>query len=575
MLKYLSFLHFFCSITYIYLIGYIFIKHPRSLLSVVCAVLFSCFALWSLSFTVIHSRYVSLETAKLFVNIGAVGGIPFASVFLCFVLVFTENRSALRSKLFYAVIFGLPLVLLYKQFTEYAVLQIDESHTYVFGWDTILNTSSLWTYVYYFYAYGVAITFIIYLFRYREKNTNPIKQKQTNIIIRCIIIVFILNTLTGLLSEWDLAQVPHVNDMVYLVWAAGIVYAITKYQLFSLSPATAANELIETMSEALLLVNEHGTVQKVNSAALRLMCCDNQDILGHPFETFFRMDQSGIQSIHELCKKEPVYNIETWCYTKDGKEIPVLFSSSCLCDSDADVQGVVCVVRDISEQRKLEKEVVEIEGREQLRIGHDLHDGLGQHLTGIAFGCKALEHKLDENKNITQKDVTDITALLSQGTDMVHHLAKGLSPVDIQADGLRHALQQLTHSVATMFCVQCDFHDDISVSVSNEVTVTHVYRIVQEAITNAIKHGNANYIKVTFTRIQQKTALQVIDNGSGIPDMEQRQNGMGIRIMQYRARIIGASLDISRGEKNGTIITCTLPEDEVIVNHLPPPEVFA
>jgi signal transduction histidine kinase len=147
---------------------------------------------------------------------------------------------------------------------------------------------------------------------------------------------------------------------------------------------------------------------------------------------------------------------------------------------------------------------------------------------------------------------------------MVHHLSKGLSPVEMQNCGLVHALRELARSTENMFSISCTIFSDSTLHMSNEVATTHLYRIAREAITNAVKHGGADTIDILLARENKKIILSITDNGSGIPDKSERKGGMGLRIMNYRARIIGAIIDIFRRDEAGTVVSCIIPQEEIV-----------
>lgn len=525
--------------------------------------MFFSFAIWSFSFILIHNRFTQLPLAKLFLNISSIGLFNFSNFFFWFVIIFTEKSNFLKSRLLFLGIFGISLVLLVAQWQKNAVMVINEAGKFSYGWDTFLQ-GSLWSTVHLAQSYLLTIIGLCILFAFRKKNKGSIKGKQANIILFTVFILIVVNSIIVTISEWNHSSIPFMGDVCYLILSAGILFTITKYQLFSLTPSTAAKELIETMSDTVLLVDTNGLIKNINSASLNLFKCKRKEIINQPFDKFFKNGHIGGEPFKDLIQKEAFHNLETRCITKNEKETPVLFSSSLMRDSDGTIQGVVCVIRDMTEQRRLEKEVIEVEGREQLRVGHDLHDGLGQHLTGVSLGCKALEEKVSSGLEIKADDVADITELILHAADTVHHLSKGLSPVEMQNGGLVLALRELAKTTESMFSISCGISTDESINISNEVVATHLYRIAQEAITNAVKHGSADKIDILLALENEKIILSIIDNGSGIPDKSEQKPGMGLRIMNYRARIIGATMDIYRSDEGGSVVACIIPQKEVM-----------
>jgi signal transduction histidine kinase len=231
---------------------------------------------------------------------------------------------------------------------------------------------------------------------------------------------------------------------------------------------------------------------------------------------------------------------------------------------DYEVRMVVCrenevlgIVRDITRRKQLEREILEISNREQRRIGQDLHDSLCQHLAGIGFMGKVLEKKISSNLPVDTADVTEIVDLLDQAITMTRGFARGLNPVELQADGFMFALKKLAENVQRLFGVSCVFECTTPIYIHDNEMATHLYRIVQEALNNAIKHGKADKIIISLEKTGASCLLTVSDNGIGIGKARSTGRGMGLNIMRYRASMFGATLDIRCGERCGTDLVCS------------------
>ncbi len=223
------------------------------------------------------------------------------------------------------------------------------------------------------------------------------------------------------------------------------------------------------------------------------------------------------------------------------------------------------IVRDTTRRKKLEREILEISGREQRRIGQDLHDSLCQHLAGIGFMSKVLERKTTTQQPIRSEDILEIVDLIDQAITLTRGFARGLNPVRLEADGLMMALIELTSNVERLFGVTCRFECDRPVLLSDNAVSSHVYRIAQEALNNAIKHGKADIITIAMKPEGESCLLTIQDNGVGIGSTQTQGKGMGLSIMQYRASMIGAHLEIKAPDTGGTLIRCffrTKPPDE-------------
>ncbi|MGH7875075.1 MAG: PAS domain-containing protein [Candidatus Binatia bacterium] len=210
------------------------------------------------------------------------------------------------------------------------------------------------------------------------------------------------------------------------------------------------------------------------------------------------------------------------------------------------------------ERKRLEKSILEISEREKRRIAQDLHDGLGQQLTGIAFLSKVLEQKLKDKASPYAGDAVKIAQLVNESINQTRELAKGLLPVQAEENGFVSALQHLAAEVEELFAVSCVFKGGDVAPICDLDLATHLYRIAQEAVTNAVKHGHADEIVIDLEQCEHKLYLTVRDNGIGFPKIIERRDGMGLRIMNYRASMIGATLEIKNNSNGGAAVVCQL-----------------
>jgi PAS domain S-box-containing protein len=216
---------------------------------------------------------------------------------------------------------------------------------------------------------------------------------------------------------------------------------------------------------------------------------------------------------------------------------------------------------DITEQRRLEGEVIKICDQERHQIGKDLHDELGPHLVGIKFIVNLLKNKLDEKSIPEAKELYEINTLIDQAIQHTRRLVKGLCPVHIEDEGLSFALEELISITERVFGIPCSLTYDNSISIKDIMFATHLYYIVQEAINNAIKHGRAKHIKVSISKENEKIIMTVEDDGIGIPEVLDNATGMGLKIMKYRARLINSSIDIRRTDSGGTAVICAFKKN--------------
>ncbi len=218
---------------------------------------------------------------------------------------------------------------------------------------------------------------------------------------------------------------------------------------------------------------------------------------------------------------------------------------------------------EIDRRMALERELLSVVERERQRIGQELHDSIGQQLTGIAFMMEVLGEKL-AGKSLTEEApyAEKINAQISRAVDMARDLAKGLHPIDLDRNGLVAALQELAADTKHLFNVSCTFCCDESVSTNHILAPINLYRIAQEAITNAVKHGKARNIGVRLDSENGNIVLNVENDGLAYPAEPGRVEGMGLKIMRYRAELMNSSLAIRKGAHGGAVVTCVLPKEE-------------
>jgi signal transduction histidine kinase len=210
------------------------------------------------------------------------------------------------------------------------------------------------------------------------------------------------------------------------------------------------------------------------------------------------------------------------------------------------------------DRKYLESEILEISEREQRRIGQDLHDGLSQRLRGVAYLSHVLAEDLTQKSLPEAKDASRITQLLNEALVETHGLARGLFPISLEADGLRSALGELASNIQNIYKISCRLVCSKPVLIDDRSTAMNLFRIAQEAIQNAIKHGKATQVVIRLTKKNETIELAVKDDGKGLPKHFEKRQGMGLKIMDHRASMIGAELQVQRVTVGGTLLTCLL-----------------
>jgi signal transduction histidine kinase len=223
---------------------------------------------------------------------------------------------------------------------------------------------------------------------------------------------------------------------------------------------------------------------------------------------------------------------------------------------------------EVQQRARLQKELVETAEREQRRISYDMHDGLCQHLTGTALVSHALGQKLADKSLPEAAEAGRMVELVEEAIELTRSLARGLDPIEVQTERLADNFQALAARKSKRFNVSCQFECHKTVPLHDVKVATQLYRIAQEAVINAARHGNARHIKIRLDYVDGKIVLTITDDGTGLPENARNGDGMGLRIMAYRAEMIGATFHIEQlSSLPGTRVTCTLVPNNTIKNH--------
>lgn len=332
-------------------------------------------------------------------------------------------------------------------------------------------------------------------------------------------------------------------------------------------------QLVENADCIILRMNTRGVITYFNEYAQTFFGYGEQEILGKSVvgtivsrtETSERVFSNIEKNIRRYPKRYAAYESENIC--KGGRRVWVVWANKIMRDESKKITEILCVGHDITERRQLEKEILEITERERKLIGQEMHDSIGQVLTGVAIKSKGLALKLKDKSPGDAKGALAISKLANQAIAQMRDLARMLYPVDIETGGLASALQMLASNSKKVLEVTCEFICTEPVSVRNLVEAKQLYRIAQEAVTNAAKHGKAKKITIELRSTQEFCILSVSNDGLSFQPSSGLHNGLGMRIMEYRATLIGGVLEIDKGKANGTVVTCTVPTKQTLLEN--------
>jgi signal transduction histidine kinase len=211
--------------------------------------------------------------------------------------------------------------------------------------------------------------------------------------------------------------------------------------------------------------------------------------------------------------------------------------------------------REMVKRRRLDQDIAQVADRERRRLGHDLHDKLGQHLTGTALAAQVLKEKLAARCCPETSDAEKLVHCLEEGIDFTRNLARGFFSPELKAEGLVVALQNLAETVSEQSGIDCVLSGDGLISIRDSTVANQLFRIAQEAVTNSVKHAAARHVDIRLTMDGSELCLSIVDDGVGFPD-KPRSEGLGLHLMRHAAALSGGTFDIRRNGEKGTIATC-------------------
>jgi PAS domain S-box-containing protein len=348
-----------CSLVYFCLAAFVLYRNFQAALNRVTAGILLCLGVWSFGMTWVHHLQSTQITARLYDYISSFGSFGFGVFALWFALLFAEKKRVLNSRFIYVFFVAVPIFFITLEWN--GVLAVD----YVkqpYGWGTVWS-GSIWMYLFYGYLAIFLISTLVIIALYAHRQENPLQKKQARIIYITAAISFALGSVTDLLlPELNIYSIPAVADILAFVWAGGLVYVIVKYKFLVLTPEAVADDIITTMTEALVLLNPKGQVVSVNQAALGLLGYSEKELKGRDLQAIFADTEVADKVLREVIQKKAARNYDCALRAKDGTDIGVLLSCS-LIQYDNTVSGVVCVARDVREQLQAREEIERSEAR--------------------------------------------------------------------------------------------------------------------------------------------------------------------------------------------------------------------
>jgi PAS domain S-box-containing protein len=300
-------------------------------------------------------------------------------------------------------------------------------------------------------------------------------------------------------------------------------------------------------------------VHRWNPASEQLFGWTEEEVLGKPLPILPHEDRDRYeQEVRSLLSDPSLRHLETLTQHRGGELLNVSIWRAPLYDEQSNLAGSMAIIMNVTESKRLERALLDAGEREQRRIGQDLHDHLCQQLLGVACVLKAMAINSEKSTPLRPEELHNAARLVNDAVQQTRDIARGLHPVELDAEGLMTALRGLAERVCAT--VACELECNRPVLVNDPDAALHYYRIAQEAVTNAMKHAGASYIVIRLTEDSERILLEVIDDGQGIDANGTRGRGMGLDIMKYRANAIGGRLVLETQRSGGTRVACSIPK---------------
>ncbi len=342
---------------------------------------------------------------------------------------------------------------------------------------------------------------------------------------------------------------------------AGIAQDVTAMKMAQQEVSRLA-AIVESSDAAIVGIDLNGLITSWNLGAQKMLGYSAGEIIGQSITMLMPPNQGNcVELLERIGHQESVEPKEAVRVCKNGSSIVVSIILSPVRDPLGVITGASAIARDITDQIRLEKEVLEAGEKERWRIGQDLHDTVCQQITAVSMLGRSLADRMKKQGIADAGELDRLLDLLREANRQARGVAQGLYPAELEVNGFEPALTALAATINRLFGIACHFNVDPPVYLPNRSAQIHLYRIAQEAATNAAKHAHCTNIAICLGGAADRVMLSVTDDGTGFDVSKKDRTGMGIASMHYRARMIGASLLISNRQPSGTIVVCSTADD--------------
>jgi PAS domain S-box-containing protein len=318
--------------------------------------------------------------------------------------------------------------------------------------------------------------------------------------------------------------------------------------------------ILSTAADAIITMDIHGIIQSVNPAGERMFGYTGAEMIGRNvgllMSSPYREEHDGYLTRYRQTGERHIIGVgrDLEARRKDGSIFPVHLVVSEI----EDRKLFTGILRDMTEHKRLEREVVEVASQQQQRIGQDLHDSVAQELTALSLLAMDLAETIGTDPANESKIIERMKQGLQRSQQELRDILRGLLPVALDGEGLMAALAELASRTQHQAKVPCNFDCAEPVSLTDHLAATHLYLIAQEAVHNAVKHARPRMVRISL-HADGGLILTIKDDGLGMGARQKKSGGLGLRIMRNRAAIVGATVKFAPAEPRGTVVTCILP----------------
>ncbi len=324
--------------------------------------------------------------------------------------------------------------------------------------------------------------------------------------------------------------------------------------------------LLNAAVDAIITIDQRGIITGVNPATEKMFGYTEEELLERNINILmpepYRSEHDGyLKHYHDTGEAKIIgLGRELTARRKDGSVFPIELSVGEYFDGDGPMY--TGIIHDISKRRELERHLAKVRDEEKQRVAQELHDGLGGQMTGIALLLKSMRKSLEAEGSACTQEAADLAQHVEDAHAQLRNISRGLSPVEVLPDGLNHALSALAERTDLADGFRCSFESD-GVVVHQPSVSMHLYRIAQEAVSNAVRHGHTDAIEIQLEQDDHHVVLTVSNTGKAIQHLTDSTAGMGIRTMKHRADLIGGTLRVAPAEGGGTVVICRAPNKQL------------